>query len=134
MNWASKRGFKSFVVLSNGADVLVLMLQNFTKFKPQGIKKIWIRMGSRPTKRLIPIHYLYQRVPRALTEVILASHVGTGCDAISKISTKLDALNATPEVYLAGFGTKEMTNRLEIARLTLSKYQKLVVTCEPLIL
>lgn len=36
---------------------------------------------------------------------MLAAHIGTGCDYLIKVGTKLGALNAIPEKYLLNFGT-----------------------------
>ena len=108
LNWSLSKGYKSFVILSNDADVLVLILHYLKRFKSLGVEQIWIQMGAGPHKRLIPIRHLYRRMPRPLTDVILAAHVDTGCDAISRVGTKLAALNAIPEIYLKGFGSKEL--------------------------
>ena len=66
---------------------------------------MWIRVGSGTRRRFIPIHTLYNKLPDSLCEVLLAAHIGTGCDYISKIGTKLGALNANPEDFLVGFGS-----------------------------
>ena len=109
INWSvTFQKYKNFVVLSNDTDVLVLILHYFKQFKLHGIEKLWIRMGTGASKRLIPIHHLYQRMPRPLVKVLLAAHFGTGCDTLSKLGTKLAALNTIPEMYLKGFGTKEL--------------------------
>ena len=61
-----------------------------------------LRVGSGKTQRFIPIHMLYEKIPRSLCQVLLAAHIGTGCDYLSKIGTKLGALNAKPDIYLKG--------------------------------
>ena len=107
INWSvTFQKYKNFVVLSNDTDVLVLILHYFKQFKHHGIEKLWIRMGTGASKRLIPIHHLYQRMPRPLVKVLLAAHFGTGCDTLSKLGTKLAALNTIPEMYLEGFGIR----------------------------
>lgn len=47
-------------------------------------------------------------MPRPLVKVLLAAHIGTGCDTLSRIGTKLAALNAILEIYLKGFGKREL--------------------------
>ncbi len=101
-------GYKHFVILSNDTDVLILILHYFRKFRIKGIEKVWLRMGSGTSTRHIPIHHLYNRMPKPLIKVLLAAHIGTGCDTLSKIGTKLAVLNAIPEVYLDGFGKWEL--------------------------
>ena len=59
-------------------------------------------------KRSVLIHSLYKRLPKPLREVLLACYVGTGCDYISKIGTKLRALSAFPEKFLQKFGHKDL--------------------------
>ena len=46
--------------------------------------------------------------PRPLIKVLLATHIGTGCDSLSRIGTKFSALNAIPGMYLGGFKTREL--------------------------
>ena len=110
VNWSvTTMGYKKFVILSNDTDVLVLLLHYFKRFKENGIKKVWIRISSGATRRHIPIHHLYSRMPKPLINVLLAAHIGTGCDTLSRIGTKLAALNAIPEMYLDGFGQGQLT-------------------------
>ena len=79
VNWSvTTMGYKNFVILSNDTDVLVLLLHYFKRFKENGIKKVWIRIGSGATRRHIPIHHLYSRMPKPLINVLLAAHIGTG--------------------------------------------------------
>ena len=129
----TSQGYKTFVVLSNDTDVLVLILHYFKQFKNFGIEKVWIRMGSEATKtrRLIPLHQMYKRMPKPLNKVLLATHVGTGCDALSKIGTKLAALNAIPEMFLEGFGTREL-NEMQIRKCEehMVKVMKLNTECK----
>ena len=109
LHWSlTCQGIQNFVVLSNDTDVLVLILHYYRQFKDHGIQKTWIRMGSGVKKRLLPVHHLYNRMPKPLVAVLLATHIGTGCDYLSKIGTKLASLNAIPEMYLEGFGKKEL--------------------------
>ena len=67
------------------------------------VTSIWIRVGADEKRRFIPIHTLHQNMDRSLCKVLLALHLGTGCDYLSKIGTKLSALNANPEEFLTDF-------------------------------
>jgi hypothetical protein len=131
INWSvTSMGYKNFVILSNDTDVLVLTLNYFKHFKASGIQKVWIRMGSGAAKRHIPIHHLYDRMPKPLIKVVLAAHIGTGCDTLSKIGTKLAALNAIPEMYLDGFGKGELTDgQVKKCEEYLVKVQRLNTDC-----
>jgi hypothetical protein len=88
IHWSlTSKEYKNFVVLSNDTDVLVLILHYYRLFKQYGIKNIWIRIGRGAAQRLIPLHHLYSTMPKPLVKVLLAAHIGTGCDALSKIGT-----------------------------------------------
>ena len=56
---------------------------------------------------------LYTRLEH-LQKVLLATHIGTGCDYLSKIGTKLGALNAIAEKILVGFGTGQALGHQQI--------------------
>ena len=73
-------------------------------------------MCSGTKRRFIPIHTLYSRLTSSLCEVILAVHIGTGCDYISKIGTKLGAIKANPEIYLKGFGEEPSLNEVAVEK------------------
>ena len=60
-------------------------------------------MGTGEKQRYIPLHSLYKRLPKPLRKVILSAYVGTGCDYISKLETKMGALNAFTVKYLNNF-------------------------------
>ena len=123
-------GYKNFVILSNDTDVLVLLLHYYKHFKENGIQKLWIRIGSGATRRHITISHLYNRMPKPLIKVLLAAHIGTGCDTLSRIGTKLAALNAIPELYLDGFGQGELTvERVKKCEEYLVQVQKLNSDC-----
>ena len=132
IDWSlTSMGYKNFVILSNDTDVLVLILTYFRHFKARGILKVWIRVGSGASKRHIPIHFLYERMPKPLVKVLLAAHVGTGCDTLSKIGTKLAALNAIPEMYLHGFGKGELSDeQTRKCEEYLVKVRKLTTDCK----
>ena len=106
IQWSLLEGYKHITVISNDTDVAVLLLHYYKKFKAAGIEKLLIRVGTGEKSRFIPIHTLHERLPGPLRKVLLAAHIGTGCDYLSKVGTKLGALNAIPEMYLMGFGNR----------------------------
>ena len=70
-------------------------------------------------------------MPKPLIKVLLAAHIGTGCDTLSRIGTKLAALNAILEMYLDGFGQAgELTvERVKKCEEYLVQVQKLNSDC-----
>ena len=109
IHWSSlTKKTKSFIVSSKDTDVLVILLDYFKTLQRTGVQKIWHQIGSGEKKRAVPIHNLYQRIPKPLRRVILPCYIGTGCDYLSKIGTKLGAINAFPEKYLQDFGKTEL--------------------------
>ena len=113
IHWSLQGGHKHIVVVSNDRDVLVLLIHYYKKFLRMGIQKLWIRVGKGDERRFIPVHTLYNRLG-PLRKVLLATHIGTGCDYFSKLGTKLGALHAIPEKFLAGFGTGQTLNGQQI--------------------
>ena len=70
------------------------------------------------------------RMPKPLIKVLLVAHIGTGCNTLSRIGTKLAALNAIPEMYLDGFGQGELTvERVKKCEEYLVQVQKLNSDC-----
>ena len=106
--WAAKKGKSTFVVISNDTDVLVLLIHYVKKFKNVGVSKIWQKIGLGDKRRFIPIHSLYQRIPKPLKDVLLSCYIETGCDYLSRVGTKLGALRALPEKFLKHFGSKDL--------------------------
>ena len=115
--WAAGKGKSTFVVVSNDTDVLVLLIHYFKKFKSVGVSKIWQKIGIGHKIRFLPIHHLYYRIPKALKDVLLSCYIGTGCDYLSKVGTKLGALRALPEKFLSHFGSRNLDEvQVELAK------------------
>ena len=116
LNWAAKNGIKHFTVISNDTDVMVLLIHYLKHFQTLGVEQIWQRVGLGSNRRLTPIHKIFERLPKPLRKVLLASYIGTGCDYLSKIGTKLGCLAALPEQYLSKFGTAQLdSNQIRLA-------------------
>ena len=107
--WSLKKEKKTtFIVKSKDTDVMVLLIHYLSKFIKAGMKKLWQQTGVGNNKRFVPVHHLYTRIPKPLREVLLACYIGTGCDYLSKVGTKLGALSAFPEKFLKKFGKVEL--------------------------
>ena len=113
IQWSLQEGHKNFAVISNDTDVLVLLLHYCKIFLRMGLQKMWIRVGKGDKKRFIPVHTLYNRLG-PLRKVLLATHIGTGFDYLSKIGTKLGALNAIPEKILIDFARGQSLDERQI--------------------
>ena len=51
-------GFNDFIIVANDTDVLVSILHYNKQIKDNGLRKLWIRIGSGAKRRLIPLHHL----------------------------------------------------------------------------
>ena len=60
--------------------------------------------------RHIPVHTLIATMPDPLRKVLLAAHIGTGCDYLSRIGIKQGAFNAIQEKFLHGFGLTPLSD------------------------
>ena len=116
MNWAAINGIKQFTVISNDTDVTVLLIHYFKIFKTLGVEQTWQRVGCGNNRHFVPIHALFERLPKPLGKVFFASYIRTGCDYLSKIGTKLGCLAALPEQYLSNFGNTQLdSNQIRLA-------------------
>ena len=62
---------------------------------------------------------------------LLAAHLGTGCDTLSRVGTQLGALNSIPEMYLEGLGKGDLNERqLKKCEQYLVKVSKLNTECK----
>ena len=101
---------KCIVVLSNGTDVVVLLLHYIHHFFAVGLSGLWIRFGTNDKTRHIPIHNLGEVIGSDMCSVILKAHILAGCDVTSKIGTKPAASKNRPEKYLKRFGEDETSH------------------------
>ena len=83
---------------------MVLLLYYFPQLNECGLKRAWACIGSGNKVSFLPQHAIARVINQSLCNVLLAVHLGTGCDYLSKIGTKYPALNANPEVFLSDFG------------------------------
>ena len=116
--WSVKKEKKTtFIVRSKDTDVMMLLINYVNKFIKAGMRKLWQEVGVGDNKRYVPVHHMYDRIPKPLIrEVLLACYIGTGCDYLSKVGTKLSALSALPENFLKRFGKVELdTEQISLA-------------------
>jgi hypothetical protein len=106
--------FSETVVESNDTDVVVLLLYYMKDFKVSGLKKLWIHFGKGKTACYLPIHEMYNFLGPSYCKNLLKSHLGTGCDYLSKIGTKKSALFADPCKNLSSFGESNIITDEEI--------------------
>ena len=104
IKWCLTQSIKNVIVISSDTDVLVLLIHNFSRFKSEGLQKMWLRIEKKEAQRFIPIHTVTDKLGPSITQVLLKAHLGTGCDYLSKIGTKHGALKASPEKFLQSFG------------------------------
>ncbi len=95
---------KSLIVVSEDTDVVILLLFYYKEFQQRGLEKIFIKLGRSDNKRMLPIHEVYTKLGYNFCKGMLKAHLGTGCDYLSKVGTKLSAVKADPTVTLARFG------------------------------
>lgn len=62
-------------------------------FFPLGLKELWLRYGTGAKQRFIPIHTLCIKIGN-IQYSLLKAHILTGCDVMSKVGTKLAAVNS----------------------------------------
>ena len=104
---AARRGVQRVVVHSNDTDVVVYLLYYIHHYINLGIEELWIKYGTGDKTRYIPLHKLGHSLGPEMSQIILKTHILTGCDVTSKIGTKIAALNSEPEKYLKEFGERE---------------------------
>ena len=102
--YAIRKGCDRIVVLSNDADVIVGLIHHCSQFKKDGLGELWCRAGVATTTRFIPIHTLAERMGPELCDMLPAMHDLTGCDATSKVGTKVSGIKQLPKADLVNFG------------------------------
>ena len=65
---------------------------------------LWVRAGVGKTSRNIPLHEITGHYGISFCSILPALHHLTGTDYLSKVGTKLPALESSPEMYLSNFG------------------------------
>lgn len=104
---AVQSGSTNVLVLSNDADVVVLLIHYLPQFKQLGLKELWIEYGTGKSKRFIPVHNLWNKLTTNVRDNLLKVHILTGCDVTSKVGTKMMALKRITDLNLINFGCKE---------------------------
>ena len=72
------RNFTNIVVISNGTDVLSLLLQYLPQFIENRLEELWIKFGAGGHSRFVPLHVMYNNMNKELHSVILKAHILIG--------------------------------------------------------
>ena len=75
---------KRVMVLSNDADMVMLLLYFFDAFSEMGVEELWVTFGKGESYRFIPIHSLLENFGKQICKILLIVHILTGCDITSK--------------------------------------------------
>ena len=97
-------------MLSNDADVVVLVLYYIEKFVRECLQKLWIRYSTHT--KYLPIHILYEKLGASFCFVLLNVHILTGCDMTSDVGTKESAIKVKPDKFLHAFSSTDEINFL----------------------
>ena len=62
-----------------------------------GLLELWVLCGQGSTSRAVPIHNLVEETPSILVFVLPEVHALTGCDTITKVSTKYAAFKVAEQ-------------------------------------
>lgn len=89
----------TFLMLSSGdTGVFVCLLYHITvNWRDLGLQELWLVCNSGVKRSILPLHDICIALGDELTKCLPVLHVLTGCNTISKISTKLAALNTLPK-------------------------------------
>ena len=95
------------MVLSNDADVVMLLLYFFDVFSEMGVEELWVTFGKGENYRVIPIHFLFAKLGQQMCEILLMVHKLIDCDVTSRIGTKQAALKYHVS-HLVEFGSTDL--------------------------
>ena len=93
------------MVLSNDADVVMLLLYFFDVFSEMGVEEVRVTFGK--GERVIPIHFLIAKLGQEMCRILFIVHMLTGCEVTSKIGTKQVALKCQFS-QLVDFGSTDL--------------------------
>ena len=85
---AIREKLSNIVILSNDADVVVLVLYYMEKLVGEGLQKPWIRHGTGDHTRYLSIHIMHEKLGASFCSILLNTLILTGCDMTSKVRTK----------------------------------------------
>ena len=91
--WALNFEYDSFFVLTNDTKVLVLLLRYCAIFLRMKLKNLYIKIRTGTSTRYLPLHELANILGEKQCRNLLKAHISTGCDWLSKLGTKSNALH-----------------------------------------
>ena len=101
-------------VETNDTDVVVLLLYYFQVYSEKGLRRLWVKHGRGDKTCFLPLHTIHGQLGENESKCMLKTHIGTGCDYLSKVGTKRSALAANPVVTLPTFGDSLTLRECEI--------------------
>ena len=123
VNYEVMKGASKIIVASSDTDVLICLLYHLVTWRKQGLSCLWNVRGPSHDKKVIPLHLLLQDVGENVALQLPALHSLTGCDTVSKVSTKIAALKQIPCEYISNFGKQECTEE------TIENAENFLVSC-----
>ena len=91
--WALNFEYDSFAVLMNDTDVLVLLLRHCLIFLRMKLKNLYIKIRTGTSTQYLPVHELANILRQKQCQNLLEAHIVTGCNWLSKLGTKSNALH-----------------------------------------
>ena len=117
------------VVISNEADVVVLVLYYMEKFINEGLQKLLIRYETVDHTTYLPFHIMCEVMGANFCPVLLNGHISTGCDMTSKVETKEIAIKVKLGTFLHAFDSTDEINLLHQSKEYLVKVVFLTTKC-----
>ena len=104
--WALNFEYDTFVVLANDTDVLILLLRYCAIFLRMKLKNLYIKIGTGTSTRYLAVHELAYILGDKQCRNLLKAHIATGCDWLSNLGTKSNALHKVD--LLNSFGENDV--------------------------
>ena len=98
--------YDSFVVLTKGTDVSVLLLRYCGIFLRKKLKNLYIKIGTGTSTQYIPVHELGNILGEKQCRNLLKAHIATGCDWLNKLGTNSNVLHKVD--LLDSFGESDV--------------------------
>ena len=123
INYEVMNGVYKINVSSNDTDIFVCLLYHLVNWSKHGLSCLWNLSGSSVDRKVIPLHLLLEDVGQDVALQLPALHSLTGCDTVSKVSTKNAALKIIPSEYIKDFGKQDCTEE------TIAMAENFLVDC-----
>ena len=92
-------------------DVFVNLIFHFKN--TWQLQKLYVNLGTRKTKKTVPVHQLVDQLDKGLVSCLPAIHAFSGCNSASKVGPKLSGLRASMDLsLLKGFGVDVLSPQM----------------------